>query len=31
MHHVELSSEGEVDDQIAEWLREAWTDAGPRA
>lgn len=30
MHHVELSSEGEVDDQIAEWLREAWTDAGPR-
>jgi hypothetical protein len=28
MHHLELGSPGEVDDQVAEWLREAWAGAG---
>ncbi len=27
MHHLELYSAGEIDDQVAAWLREAWLDA----
>ena len=28
MHHLELASPDEVDDEVAGWLREAWTAAG---
>jgi hypothetical protein len=27
-HHLELSSSGEIDDQVNAWLREAWENAG---
>ena len=27
MHHLELYSEKDVDDEVATWLREAWEDA----
>lgn len=28
VHHLELSSAGEVDDEVRTWLREAWSQAG---
>lgn len=28
MHHLELHDPGEVDDEVAAWLREAWEAAG---
>jgi hypothetical protein len=28
MHHLELRDPGEVDDQVAAWLHEAWNAAG---
>ena len=28
MHHLELASPDEVDDEVAGWLREAWAEAG---
>ena len=28
MHHLELASPDEVDDEVAGWLREAWVEAG---
>ena len=27
MHHLELYSAGEVDQEVVDWLREAWSDA----
>ena len=28
MHHLEVRSPGELDDEVAAWLREAWSAAG---
>ena len=28
MHHMELRSSAEIDDQVRAWLQEAWADAG---
>jgi hypothetical protein len=30
MHHLELASASEIDDQVATWLHEAWDAAAPR-
>jgi len=27
MHHLELTSPGDVDDEVRRWLAEAWEDA----
>ncbi len=27
MHHLELYTSGEIDDEVSAWLREAWVDA----